>query len=162
MPLCSLVILAGGFPVRSSGQFSVGGRDEPWATAAFLHDYDLPIRPTIFGVMGSSCTAWQTNLLGAAIGWMIHSIEAYHLGNEYEWQEYDNYPTVTMHGLDSRLGLFRRSPLNSPASRSSFGCYRQIMQKGFDGHHSITSSLIGGPGILKTARDKLYTTHEYW
>ena len=96
---------------------------------------------------------------------VIHCIDAYRfLSRRNPAKPVDDYPNVTVHGLQSRFGFL--SPLATqqtgyPLFKSAR--IKQILQKGFDVIHYHNISLVGGPKILEYGQGrKLYSLHEYW
>jgi len=75
-----------------------------------------------------------------------------------------NHANVTVHALESPLGLF--SPLATHQTGRPLFKLRQIaavLDQGFDVIHYHNLSLVGGPKLLEYGDAiKLYTTHEYW
>ena len=74
-------------------------------------------------------------------------------------------PGVTVHGLESGVGIF--SPLATQQTGRPWFKARQIQRilaaKQFDVIHFHNISLVGGPGILRFGDAiKLYTLHEHW
>jgi len=96
---------------------------------------------------------------------VIHCKDAFRLFAHQDPEDtYHDHPNVTVHGLESRLGML--SPLLThqtglPLLKS--GAIRSVLDQRFDVVHFHTVSLIGGPGILRYGRGiKLYSAHDHW
>ena len=97
---------------------------------------------------------------------VVHSEDAYRLAHSgTPPAQFDEHPGVTRHVLKTRRPL-----LNSLTAHQlgSLGPYRPLVEdlferKRFDVIHYHNTSLVGGPGILKSGSGlKLYTPHDYW
>lgn len=97
---------------------------------------------------------------------IIHCRDAYRsLAGGNPPTDYVQEPGVTIHGLDSPLGIL--SPLVTQQTGHP-GLKRRAIErilasKPFDVIHYHNISLVGGPGVLALGNAvKLYTLHEYW
>jgi glycosyltransferase involved in cell wall biosynthesis len=100
---------------------------------------------------------------------VIHCINSYNaLAHNKPEQSFANHPNVTVHSLQSRLGLL--SPLVAQQTGMTWpktdGILRVFYSKKFDVIHYHNISLFG-PQVLQLEPDyrdyiKLYTTHEHW
>ena len=97
---------------------------------------------------------------------VIHCIDSYRaLGGDPDPTPVGNDPGVTVHGLQSGLGIL--SPLATQQTGlpllKARAINRILSRKQFDVIHFHNVSLIGGPGILRYGSGiKLYTMHEHW
>jgi len=100
---------------------------------------------------------------------VIHCVDSYKaLAHGEPEQKFPNHPNVTMHSLQSRLGLL--SPLLAQQTGMTWpktdGILEVFYSKKFDVIHYHNISLFG-PKVLRLEPDyhdfiKLYTTHEHW
>jgi glycosyltransferase involved in cell wall biosynthesis len=98
---------------------------------------------------------------------VIHCRDSYRAlaGHAPAAGEYPHHPGVTVHGLESRVGVL--SPLATHQTGYPWfktGAIRRIMAaKPFDVTHFHNISLVGGPMILRWGQGvRLYTLHEHW